>query len=481
MQNSREGTLFKYSSGPTMDDYYLILEVSPSASLQEIKESYRFLVQANHPDKFGSDKHKKRAEERIKRINEAYEILSDSDRRARYDRNRSAQSSQTEEKQRQREKTEGEQRQRQERQRREQAEKAQAEEERRKEEEKQRKSEEEATRRRVEEEQKLKEQDEKVQVASMNRRKTATLAFMIGSVVALIASPNIQRWFMTLTIDPEPASSLPIVEANNLEDATTSHPEQSYGKEIFSYKKPAEQSDSEIQNNLEKTYDEQQGVAQNDQESPGWYVGAEAESHLRKEENASSIGEKSQKEICDNETDEIFFRRHPELNYRKLSRSETDFIFEWNKILANFPNCQKPTVNLIEKTNDLSKEDTSVSEGFEKPVAKNIKPESALPTRTNELEDAEIAYSNQDYKKAFSLYMELAEKGNTEAQFNLGEMYYKARGIPQDVVQAHMWVNLAATNKGDKAREFLNELTQKMTLAQEEEAQRMARNWRPKK
>ena len=468
-----------------MDDYYSILEVSPSASLQEIKESYRFLAQANHPDKFGSEKHKKRAEERIKRINAAYEILSDSDRRAEYDRNRSAKSSRTEEEQHQREKAEAEQ-QRQEHQRRRQAQKTQAEEEHRKEGEKQRKKEEDDTRHHVEEEQQqLREQAEKVQVASANRHKTAILAFMIGSgVVALMALPNVQRWSIILTTNP--SLTLPAVKAaNNVGDATTSHTEQNYEKELSSYKKPAEQSNAEIQNNLEKTYDEQQGVAQNDQESPRWYVGAEAESHLRKEENASSIGEKSQKKICDNETDEIFFRRHPDLNYRKLSRSETDFIFEWNKILANLPNCQKPTANLIEKTNeytnDLSKEDTSVPKGFEKLVTKNIKPESALPTRTDELKDAETADSNQDYEKAFSLYTELAEKGDTNAQFNLGEMYYKGRGIPQDIVQAHMWFTLATTNEDDKAHRFLNELTQKMTLAQEEEAQRMARNWRIKK
>jgi curved DNA-binding protein CbpA len=468
-----------------MDDYYSILEVSPSASLQEIKESYRFLVQANHPDKFGSEKHKKRAEERIKKINEAYEILSDSDQRAKYDRNRSAQSSQTEEKQRQRDKAEAEQQQRQERQRREQAEKAKAKEEHRKEEEKQRKSEEEATRRRVEEEQQIREQAEKVQVASANRHKTAILAFMMGSgIVALMALPNVQQWSIILTTNPN--LILPTVKAvNNLGNAKTSHTEQNYDKEFSSYKKFAEQSDAEIQNNWEKTYAEQQGVKQNDRESAGQYVGAEAESHLRKEETASNIGEKSQKKICDDETDKIFFSRHPELNYRKLSKSETEFIFEWNKILANLPNCQKPTANLIEQTNeytnDLPGADTSAPNGFEKLVTKNIKSESALPIRTDELKDAETAYSNQDYEKALSLYMKLAEKGDTNARFNIGEMYYKGHGIPQDIVQAHMWFTLATTNEDDKARRFLNELTQKMTLAQEEEAQRMARNWRLKK
>lgn len=71
-----------------MDDLYSILDVSPGASLEAIKERFRFLAQAYHPDKFASPKHKRQAEERFKRINEAYRILSDPEKRAKYDKNR---------------------------------------------------------------------------------------------------------------------------------------------------------------------------------------------------------------------------------------------------------------------------------------------------------------------------------------------------------------------------------------------------------
>src|SRR5580698_605334 len=64
-------------------DYYDILGVAPDASGEEIKRAYRALARQHHPD-VAHDKSK--AEHRFKEINEAYEVLSDPDKRAQYDR-----------------------------------------------------------------------------------------------------------------------------------------------------------------------------------------------------------------------------------------------------------------------------------------------------------------------------------------------------------------------------------------------------------
>lgn len=64
-------------------DYYEILEVSRTASEQEIKSSYRKQALKFHPDRNPGDK---TAEEQFKEAAEAYAILSDGDKRARYDR-----------------------------------------------------------------------------------------------------------------------------------------------------------------------------------------------------------------------------------------------------------------------------------------------------------------------------------------------------------------------------------------------------------
>lgn len=59
-----------------------MLGVEKSASEDEIKKAYRKLAKANHPDLHPGDKE---CEERFKEINEAYEVLSDPDKRAKYD------------------------------------------------------------------------------------------------------------------------------------------------------------------------------------------------------------------------------------------------------------------------------------------------------------------------------------------------------------------------------------------------------------
>ena len=64
-------------------DYYEVLEVEKSASVEEIKKAYRKKAVQYHPDRNPDDKE---AEEKFKEVAEAYEVLGDADKRARYDR-----------------------------------------------------------------------------------------------------------------------------------------------------------------------------------------------------------------------------------------------------------------------------------------------------------------------------------------------------------------------------------------------------------
>lgn len=78
--------------------------------------------------------------------------------------------------------------------------------------------------------------------------------------------------------------------------------------------------------------------------------------------------------------------------------------------------------------------------------------------------------------------IDLANKGNAPAQFNLGLVYSIGQGVPQDYIQAHKWYNLAAarytaleTEYRDKAVKYRDIVSAKMTPGQIAEAQKLAR------
>ena len=66
----------------TKRDYYEVLGLQKSASADEIKRAYRQLAKKYHPDLHPGDKE---AEAKFKEVNEAYEVLSDPEKKARYD------------------------------------------------------------------------------------------------------------------------------------------------------------------------------------------------------------------------------------------------------------------------------------------------------------------------------------------------------------------------------------------------------------
>ena len=77
-------------------------------------------------------------------------------------------------------------------------------------------------------------------------------------------------------------------------------------------------------------------------------------------------------------------------------------------------------------------------------------------------------------------YSKAADQGIALAKFNLGIMYSRGQGVTQDYVNAHMWFNLSAAQGNKGAEMFRDSLANLMTPAQIDEAQRLAREWKPK-
>ena len=91
----------------------------------------------------------------------------------------------------------------------------------------------------------------------------------------------------------------------------------------------------------------------------------------------------------------------------------------------------------------------------------------------------------RDDAEAMRWYRLAAAQGEARAQNNLGFLYVTGRGVPQDDVQAHMWFTLAASRYSpgrdrDRVVENRDRVARRMTPAQLAEAERLAREWKPK-
>ena len=96
-----------------------------------------------------------------------------------------------------------------------------------------------------------------------------------------------------------------------------------------------------------------------------------------------------------------------------------------------------------------------------------------------------MAYSlgkgvTKDTVEAAKWFRKAAEQGYAEAQCLLGAAYFDGDGVPKDYVEAHNWMNLASAQGLEKARQVLPKIESQMTTEQKAEAQRLARQFKPR-
>ena len=109
----------------------------------------------------------------------------------------------------------------------------------------------------------------------------------------------------------------------------------------------------------------------------------------------------------------------------------------------------------------------------------------AVPARAQSIDEATAAFDRGDHERAAEILKALADRGDAVALLGLGIMYAKRQGVTLDDVQAQKWFILAAANlPSDEDRQravaFRETLETLLSPAQLDEAQRLARAWKPK-
>ena len=71
------------------------------------------------------------------------------------------------------------------------------------------------------------------------------------------------------------------------------------------------------------------------------------------------------------------------------------------------------------------------------------------------LKYARAEFQNQNYRGAFKNLLPLAKKGNTQAQYAIGYMYYNGLGVDKDFQMAELWLHKSADKNNMKAQQAL--------------------------
>ncbi|MEM7172818.1 MAG: tetratricopeptide repeat protein [Pseudomonadota bacterium] len=87
------------------------------------------------------------------------------------------------------------------------------------------------------------------------------------------------------------------------------------------------------------------------------------------------------------------------------------------------------------------------------------------------LEEAEAAYAAGDYETAYELFLDLAEAGDPEAQFDLGVLYLRGDGVEQDAATGAAWLQKAADQGFANAQMNLGLMYQKGDGVPQDDAQ----------
>jgi TPR repeat protein len=93
------------------------------------------------------------------------------------------------------------------------------------------------------------------------------------------------------------------------------------------------------------------------------------------------------------------------------------------------------------------------------------------------LADGMAAYERGDYPRAYTAFLQAAQKGDVYAQGKLGGLYLYGVGVEKDYIQAYAWLSLAARQGDTSAEKFRDAVADQLTIPQLREAAVLAEDY----
>lgn len=103
--------------------------------------------------------------------------------------------------------------------------------------------------------------------------------------------------------------------------------------------------------------------------------------------------------------------------------------------------------------------------------------EVQTPSYDNNVLGGAMAYEAADFRRAYEIWVKLAENGDSRAQFHLGALYFEGRGIGKDFAQSYFWLRVAAYQGHKRAPSLMATVAEELTSDQLNASDGQAREW----
>ncbi len=269
-----------------------------------------------------------------------------------------------------------------------------------------------------------------------------------------------------------------------------------YAEAVKWFRKAAEQGQAKAQYSLGVMYDDGQGVPQDDAEAVKWFRKAAEQGYARAQNNLGFMYRNGKGVPQDYAEAVKWYRKAAEQGYA-IAQNNLGLMYGNGE---GVPQDYAEAVKWSRKAAEQGYARAQNNLGFMYSKGQGV-PQDYVQAVKWYHKAAEQGYAKaqfslglmygtglgvpQDHAEAGRWYRKAAEQGYADAQFSLGLMYGKGLGVPQDYVQAHKWYNLAAMSlppgkDHDTATKNREIVAKTMTPAQVSEAQKLAREWKPK-